>query len=362
MLTNRTFGARSLVLTAALFAGLAGISQAAGLRAGVARVDVTDERPGPPNDRLYVRALVLDNGETRVALVTVDAVAIGGIGPIGDDYLPKVRARLERELNLRPSNLMVNASHCHGLVVPEAAKRTVDAVAEAVKRLVPVRIGTGTGREDRVMQNRRLLLKDGSTADVRHAYSIPPDAQVVSPGPVDPEIGVLRIDREDGKPLAVVYNFACHPIQGVPSGRNTADMTGFSSRVIEENLGEGVVALFVQGCAGDINPAFYKSVDLPRDAETLGNLLGLSTLRAARAVATKPDNRLAVVGETLRLPRADFSARIRALEAQREKLVASLQGTTLSFKTFLPLAVKYGVSPEHPSYYAHAYQHEKAQG
>jgi hypothetical protein len=73
-------------------------------------------------------------------------------------------------------------------------------------------------------------------------------------GPMDPEIGVLRVDRNDGRPLAVVFNFAGHPYGGVPSGGVTADFPGFACRVIEEALGHGVVALFLQGAAGDITP------------------------------------------------------------------------------------------------------------
>ncbi|MGE3820279.1 MAG: hypothetical protein AB7I30_12735, partial [Isosphaeraceae bacterium] len=125
---------------------------------------------------------------------------------------------------------------------------------------------------------------------------------------------------------------------------------------------EGAVALFVQGCAGDVNPAFYKHVDHPRDAEPLGNLLGHSTLKALRGVKPRDDSRLTVIGETIRLPRADFASRIRALEAERSRLLDSLQGTTLSLKTFLPLAVKHGLSAEFPSYYSHGYLHEKAMG
>ena len=51
------------------------------------------------------------------------------------------------------------------------------------------------------MENRRLLLKDGREADVRHAYSLPPDEAVAGAGPIDPEIGILRLDRTDGRPL-----------------------------------------------------------------------------------------------------------------------------------------------------------------
>lgn len=212
------------------------------------------------------------------------------------------------------------------------------------------------------MENRRLIMKDGREIDVRHAYSMPVDEEVASVGPVDTEIGVLRIDRIDGRPLAVVYNFACHPIQGVPSKGNSADIIGFASKVIEENLGDDIVALFLQGCGGDINPIFYKDVDHPRSAEPLGDMLGLSTLRAVRKVKTKDDDRLTVVNETLELPRADVAQRIIELEEHREQLVRSLRGTTLSLKTFVPLLVKHRVSAEFPAYYSHRYLHDEAMG
>jgi hypothetical protein len=212
------------------------------------------------------------------------------------------------------------------------------------------------------MENRRLKLKNGKELDVRHAYSLPPDEEVAEVGPVDPQIGVLRLDRTDGRTLAVVYNFACHPIQGVPNGGNTADITGFASQVIEDNLSEGTIALFLQGCAGDINPVWYKDVDHPRDAEPLGNMLGLSTLRALRKVQAKEDGRLKVLNEVMELPRADFKKRIAEMEAEQERLVQSLRGTSLNLKTFISLFVKYNLSAEFPSYYSHRYLHDKMMG
>ncbi len=336
--------------------------QTAPLLAGVAKVDVTHREAGPVNDPLYVKALVLKRGQTSAAIITVDAVAIGEIGPIGNDYLPTVRGQVEQQFGIPPAHVMINASHCHGVVCSDVAQRTVEAVQQAAAHLVPVRVGVGAGHEDRIMENRRLKLKSGRTVDVRHAYSLPPDDEVSEVGPVDPEIGALRLDTEDGRTLAVVYNFACHPIQGVPSGGNTADIIGFASKVIEDSLGEGALALFLQGCGGDINPVLYKDVDNPRDAEPLGNLLGLSTLAAVRKIRCQNDPRFAVVNETIELPRADVAQRIIALQAETDRLLGSLRGTSLSLKTFVPLVVKYNVSAEFPSYYSHRYLHEKALG
>ena len=209
-----------------------------------------------------------------------------------------------------------------------------------------------------------MKLRDGRETDVRRAYAMPRDEDVVSTGPIDPEIGLLRLDRVDtGAPLAVVYLFAAHPIQGAPDNGNTADYPAFASRAIEENLGAGVLAFFVQGCAGDINPARYKNVHEPHDAEPLGNRLGLSALRGLRAIRTTEGATLRVVNETLALPRSsDTAARMAKLRARREELLKSLQGTTLNFKTFVTLYLEHQLSGGMPAYYAHGYLHEKDRG
>ncbi|MEO2049043.1 MAG: hypothetical protein ABGX16_20995 [Pirellulales bacterium] len=337
-------------------------AHAAQLQAGVAKVDITDREAGLVNDPLYVKALVLKDGNTRAVIITVDVVAIAEIGPIGSDYLVKVRARLQKDLAIDPAHVLINASHCHGKVCADVEERTVRAVTLAAQNMVSVQVAAGSGYEDRIMENRRLLMKDGSEADVRHAYSLPADEEVAQIGPVDPEIGLLRLDRENGQPFAVVYNFACHPIQGVPNGGNTADMIGFASKVIEDNLGQEVIALFLQGCGGDINPVLYKDVSHPRDAEPLGNLLGLSAMRALTKMECKEGRGLKVIQEVLALPRASLEQRIASMQSEREKLLQSLQGTSLNLKTFVPLVVKYKYSPEFPSYYSHRYLHEHRHG
>ncbi|MCA9448954.1 MAG: hypothetical protein KC931_17675, partial [Candidatus Omnitrophica bacterium] len=190
----------------------------------------------------------------------------------------------------------------------------------------------------------------------------PPDEEVVGVGVMDPEIGILRIDRLDGTPLAVVYNFACHPYITVPEGGVTADFPGFSSQVIEDNLGEGAMALFLQGAGGDITSILYKDVNRPRDSEPLGILLGLSTLKGWRNIKPGEAN-LRVLNETIDLPRKDdFEERIAELEAEQDSLLASLRGTSLNLKTFLPLYIRYSLDPEHPSYYSYRYLQSESLG
>jgi len=338
-----------------------GPTAAGPLRAGVAKRDITTGKPGVRiDDPLYAKALVLSDGATTVSIIAMDAIAIGGIFDIADDFLPKLRSRIEDELEIAGSHVLVNASHTHppGRLLcddDELVDRTFDAVRRAKGNMTGVTVGTGVGHEDRIMMNRTLRLKNGQAWTIRHTNPCPPDEEVEGVGPIDPEIGVLRIDRIDGRPLAVVYNFACHPGLGVPGGGITANFPGFASRVIEEDLGHDAMALFLQGAGGDITEVLYKDVNRPKDAEPGGTTLGLSTLRAVRDIRTR-NATLRVVNEALALPRrTDVPKRVDALRREQAELLASLRSTSLNLKTFVPLYIQYALSPDHPSDYGYRY-------
>lgn len=333
------------------------------IQAGVGKVDITDRAAGPVNDPLFAKVLVLKEGSTNIVLITIDAVAIGEIGRIKNNFLPNVRAKLQEELGIEPSSVVINASHCHGIVRQDLEKLTVKAVREAWQRLTPVRVGTGAAQEKRISENRRLKMMDGSEVDMRRAYSLPRDEDVVVVGPIDPQIGLLRIDRLDGKPLAVLYNFACHPIMNPPSMGNSADFPGFASRLIEFSLGNDAMAFFVQGCGGDINPVRYKDVLRAPTAEPLGNMLGTSVLETLGKIELHADAVLKIVNESLSLPRAaDYERRIAAIQAEQTKLVHTLKPTDINFKTFLPLFVQHKLSPDFPSFYSQGYLRDQQVG
>ncbi len=211
------------------------------------------------------------------------------------------------------------------------------------------------------MLNRTLRLKNGKGHTIRHANPCPRDDEVESLGPIDPDIGILRFDRADGRPVAVIYNFACHPLLGVPGGALTANFPGFASEVIEDNL-DGTMALFLQGAGGDVTEVLYKDVTRARDSEPVGRMLGLSTLKALQDIHTDGAD-LSVARVELDLPRrTDIPERLAELEAERDALLAGLRGTSLSFRTFLPLYIKHALNPDFPSDYSYRYMHDEAVG
>ncbi len=329
------------------------------LYAGIGRAEITDRRAGPVNDPSYVKALVLRSGTSTAVLLTVDAVAIGGIGRVSNDYLPRVRSKLQTEFNIPPNHVIVNASHCHSVIQSDCVDLTVGAVRDAYQSLEPVQCGVGIGDEAHISENRRLILKDGREADMRRAYALPPNDEIAEVGPIDPQVGVLRVDRINGTPLAVVYHFACHPIMGAPAGGNTAGFPGFASKIIEETCGNPTTAFFVQGCAGDINPVHYKSFTPYKSDEQIGQRLGIKVMQIWRAITTKPEADLNIQQSKVIIPWAeDFEDRIAAIDLRRQSLVNALKPTDIQFDNFLPLWIQRQLSPNHPSDSAQAYLHE----
>ncbi len=346
-------------------------AKASSLLAGVAKINITKDEPTAlVNDPLYVKALVLDDGKTKAVIITID------IGGVQYKFLSEVRSRIQKELKIDGNNVLINSSHNHHVnnqLAEDYIDRTVRAVKEAAQNMVRVKIGAGKGREDRITMNRRLKLKNGKEWTIRRAIPCPEDEEIVDIAEAfDPEIGILRIDRTNGKPLAVVYNFAVHAYGGVPNKGATACSPGFASKTIEDNLGNGAVALFLQGAAGDITPIVYKDTNAPRPAAELGTKLGLSTLAALKNIPMKNDGSIKVIREDITFPvRTDIPERIDSLEAQKKTILdyfkgigcgAHGAGTSLNFKSFLPLYIKYIMSPEFPSYYSYRYLQEEKIG
>ena len=363
---------RSIVLFAVILSVAVFVdppARAGSLRGGVAARSITSEAPTVlVNDPLYAKALVVDDGQTRIVIVCLDLVGAS------TSLVSAIRKGLDEELGIPQANVLVNASHNHhgqGQTVKDLPGRIVQTVRLATESMVPIKVGSGVGQEGRIMMNRRLELKDGKTWAIRRANPSPKDFEVARIGPADPEIGILRLDNRDtGRPLAVVYNFAGHAYGGVPNGGVTADFPGFASAVLEEAL--GATALFVQGAAGDITPIRYKDVDAPPPTEQLGTILGMSTLKAVNRIETGDEGVVKTVSETVELPRRqDIEARLESSQAQEAEVLQFFTGigcgthgagTFLNFKTFLPLYLKHAADPDHPSYSSYLYLHEDSTG
>jgi len=221
-----------------------------GVRAGAAKVDVTPpEAQLPPNgfgvlDHLYARAIVLESGETRAALITVDA------GSVPTPIWQSVTERLERELGIPTANVLLTATHTHsagGRRGPEYVDRIVESVRIAQQRLAPARVGYGTG-VSYINVNRQII-----DPDTRRWWEGPNRE-----GPSDKTVAVVAFENLAGEPIAVYYNYAVHGVVAGQLDQVSGDIPGAASRYVEESFGDRVVALWSSGAAGDQNPLYYQ--------------------------------------------------------------------------------------------------------
>lgn len=123
--------------------------------------------------------------------------------------------------------------------------------------------------------------------------------------PVDPLVAVLRIDRVDGEPLAILVNYAAHPVTfGNDALRYSADFPGVICKVVEQAFAGKPLAFFVQGAAGDIN-VFDAGTPINLDVigrrDWAGETLGKAAVSTAQQIQTAvdPDPRLDFAEESL---------------------------------------------------------------
>ncbi len=362
------------------------------LKAGVGKVDITIKEGElsygryppkamvhiPPiyreqrvtiDDPLYVRALVLDNGVEKIVLVTMDVTAICArsisqhiLFDSADDFLLRLRSRIERDLCIPGDRVSVSASHTHppGLLLcddDEQIERTLAAIRQAMDNLTPVVIGIGAGYEDSLTVNRNVILKDGTDWTWRPEA---PGQETESVHPIDPEIGLVRIDRLDGRPLALLYDFASHLMGS--KGAITADFPGATSKWLEERIGDDFTAIFLQGANGDIMDKSWYDFDNPRTVQDFRCRLGSSVLAAYRKI--RPGSAtLGVATRQVEFPlRKDIPEAVAAIKREQAELVASTRYTDLSFKTFLPLYLKFAMDPDFPNHLPLRYMADDARG
>jgi len=237
-------------------------AQVGNLRAGAAKVDISPPKEmfplkstqvyGSVHDPLYVRALVIDNGTSKAALISVDATDIW----YGDEMIQAVTG----ELKIPAANLILNATHDHNspLAGREPAQKppyfeivkkgVVEAARLANANLQPARVGFGTGKAY-VNTNRDEKISQG----YHMGYS--PD------GPSDKTVAVVLFTKPSGEPIAIYCNYAVHAVVMFRTHTEdvqvqiTSDIAGWTAKYVDDHF-PGAVAVWTPGAAGDQNPLF----------------------------------------------------------------------------------------------------------
>lgn len=261
-------------------------------RAGFAKADITPSNPMPMwgyaqrhgdlstgvRDPLYAKALVIDVGMDKLAIVGLDL----GRAPMSD-MMQRIRDAVKDESGV--DYILMSGSHTHhgpvlelsdepgrgrgvfddGVAYVESLERQlIDVINDAAASVQDARIGWGMAE---VHMNRN-----------RQSH--------IEPKPTDSELNVLRFDDLDGAPIALVVNYAAHPTM-LPAMdlRFSAEYPGQMMKAVEETM--GVNCLFMQGAAGDMSVRKTPDTDT---IETFGTALAEEAIAIARQIETRvPD-------------------------------------------------------------------------
>ncbi len=235
------------------------------LMAGAARTDITpsDLKALNPigggdfegvHDRLFLRALVLDDGLTRLVLVATDLIEVGDMAP--------VRRRIEAELGVPTAQVLITASHTHsaprlGRVSPGALAHDggeesrlyservydvmVEAVGSAIASLRPARMAHGAGHAD-VNVNRDCYVNGKWTLGFN------------ADGPSDKAVNVVAFFDDDDSVIGLIMNYPVHSVVTLGSKQISGDLAGAAAARVERILGGSAVALWTLSSVGDQNP------------------------------------------------------------------------------------------------------------
>ncbi|MEU8360129.1 neutral/alkaline non-lysosomal ceramidase N-terminal domain-containing protein [Nonomuraea sp. NPDC048882] len=235
------------------------------------------------HDPLPATAVAVSDGTATSVVICADLIALD------PTTVRSVAAEVHERTGIPAEAVAVAVTHTHAgpavtkggiggvadpAYVAHARARMADAGAAALAALTPAVLRRGHGTLHGVAHNRR-----GGTL-------------------TDPAVPVVRLERADGEPIATVFSHACHPVTLGPDNLSvTADWPGYARRHVESAIGG--VALFLQGCCGQLNTG-HAAVDSLRPgagpmpgrtfeaARENGALVGQAVLDAGTRAVTGP--------------------------------------------------------------------------
>lgn len=313
---------RYLPVLLALALTLAPSTAQADLRASAVKADITPQnsqwllgyqarQSDGVHDKIFHRVLALDAGGTPFYLISTDVCLFS------PNFYDSVMQELHARTGIDPAHVWWSVTHTHA--APEigppdmykallgrsdhdwdrtyttfATTALIDAVRAARDTLEPARLAFATTTANANI-NRRARDVDGKIS-----LGLNPD------GPVDREVNLMRLQRPDGSPIALVINYAMHGT--VMSGQNlkiSGDAPGVVAAYVEEQLGGTV--LYINGAAGNIAPIYSVYADASSGhLSQFRVLLGDRVIAAARTMSPGTDRIVIRYGQqTVDTPRRE---------------------------------------------------------
>lgn len=222
------------------------------IQAAAVKIDITPPPSSkyPPlneyeHEKLYLRAIVLDNGNTRAALISAD------LGGISEAVWKQTSEKIATKLGTPIDYIILSSTHTHSDSVTSSALRfgtdfiadvALDAVTQAMSKLEPAIVGYSTGMSY-LNVNRDAVTESGKWTQATNLD-----------GPSDKTVSVLSFVKPNGRPIAAYVSYAMHPVSGYLAGFVSGDFPAAMSRHVEQAFDDTMITVFAQSASGDQNP------------------------------------------------------------------------------------------------------------
>ena len=258
-------------------------------RASCVKIKITPDKPqwllgyaarqsSGAHDDLYHRIVAMDDGAMQFFLVSTD------ICLISPSYYDLFTQELEKATGIKKSQVWWTVTHTHsapevgppgmGAAVlsarydhapnPEYSEKVkntlIEGIRQARNKLEPARLAVGTGFSMANI-NRRARDPEGRTS-----LGLNPE------GPADRQIGLIRLERPDASPIALIANYAMHgTVLGPQNLEISGDAQGVVAEYVEGKLGAPM--LYINGAAGNMAPIYSVYPDFKSGHITQFNVL-----------------------------------------------------------------------------------------
>ena len=305
------------------------------------------------DDPLRARAMVVQSGDRKLAIVGLDLVKIRR--DLADAAIAQASART----GIARDAVLICPSHNHSSpLIPAQGdsatankdylstlpKRIADSIEQANKALQPARMFIGRSLVYEGHHNRRVVSKsDGLVLNtwLKKLNDLEQVPQVLgTEGPIDPELWVARFDALDGRVLGTLVNFTCHPALHDRTGLKTwsADFPGVIADKMAEAYGKESVCVFTQGASGNIAPP----VQFTPDWRERSAVFAKAAVEAAKkAIPVKGPVAVGYARRDVTVPRCNPAA-------QRDEAITRLGWRPESFQAAKRDAAKHAADSQSP--------------
>ena len=268
---------------------------------------------GSPEEHSYARALAVESGSDKTLIICMDLCGFNA------DMIDEVKGQIARKSGIKPEAILINASHTHFVPgtqrwIPWAPHNRYPDVNYMEKVVKPAMVKVGLEALSQLVP-ADLSFGRGTTTIGRNR------SNAGNPEPYDNAVDVLKVVSKDGKKQAVLVLTGCHPVYGTKGVRHftiSSNYPGFMRSKVEADAQVPTMALFMQGCAGDINPIDEPEISGAKLAEDVKKVLASQMTPLSGGIRYKLDS--------LQVPTNPWSKeKIEAFRAENAALGAEME-------------------------------------